>query len=66
MNEAHEGAECLLTSQGDPAEAFEFVKETFDLMALLVEPPVDWPGYRAAWIGLDLCGCAKFIGDEAA
>lgn len=54
MDEAHEGGERLFAAQCDPPEAFELVEETLDLMALLVEAPVDaWLG-GAAGIGLDL------------
>lgn len=66
MNESHESGDGFLTSQGDPAEAFEFVEEAFDLMALLIEPPVDWRAFGAAGIGLDLGGCAEVFGDEGA
>lgn len=45
MDEAHEGDEHFLAAQGNPAEAFEFVEEAFDLMALLVEPPIDRRGW---------------------
>jgi len=41
MYEAHEGSDGFLAAQGDAAEAFELVEEAFDLMPLLVEPPVD-------------------------
>lgn len=41
MYEAHEGGDGFLAAQGDAAEAFELVEEAFDLMTLLVEPPVD-------------------------
>jgi hypothetical protein len=43
VNEAHEGGDGFLAAQGDPAEAFEFVEEAYDLMTLLVEPPDDRP-----------------------
>lgn len=64
MDEAHEGLECFLASQGDPAEAFEFVEEALDLMALFIEPPIDrWNG-GASRIGLDLRCCSKVVGNE--
>lgn len=66
MDEAHEGAECLLASQGDAAESFEFVEEAFDLMALFVELPIDGRGDGAAGVGLDLRGCTKIIDNEGA
>lgn len=66
MDEAHEGGESFFAPQGDASEAFEFVEEAFDLMALLVEPPVDWGDNGAAGVGLDLGGCAKIIGNEGA
>ena len=66
MDEAHEGGDGFLTAQCDTAEAFEPVEETLDLMALLVEAPVDGKLGGAAGIGLDMGGCAKVIGDEAA
>lgn len=66
MDESHEGGESFLASEGDPSEALEFVEETFDLMALFVEPPIDWRGNGTAGVGLDLGGCAEIIGDEAA
>jgi hypothetical protein len=40
VNEAHEGRDSFLASQGDTSEALEFVEEAFDLMAFLVEAPV--------------------------
>ena len=64
MDEAHEGGERFFTAQGDPSEAFEFVEEAFDLMALLVECPIDRGGFGTAGVGLDLRGCAEVIGDE--
>lgn len=66
MDEAHEGGEGLVASQGDAAEAFELVEEAFDLMALLVEPPVDGRCDGSAGIGLDLRDSPKVIGDEIA
>jgi len=66
VDEAHEGGESFLAPECDPAEAFEFVEEAFDLMALLVEPPVGRWGRGAAGVGLDLRGCAEVIGDEGA
>src|SRR5688572_16655733 len=66
MDEAHEGGDCFLAAQGDPAEAFEFVEEAFDLMAFLVEPPVDRRRGGAAGIGVDLGGCAEVVGNESA
>lgn len=66
MYEPHESCDGFLTSERDPAESFEFVEETLDLMALLVEPPVDWGDYGAARICLDLGGCTEVIGDEGA
>lgn len=66
MNEAHEGGERLLTAQGDPAEALELIEEAFDLVALLVESPVDWGHGGTAWIGLDLRGRPEIVGNEGA
>lgn len=66
MDEAHERWKRLLAPEGDPSEAFELVEEAFDLMALLVEPPVYGRSAGAAGIGLDLSGCAQIIGDEGA
>ncbi len=66
MNEAHEGGDCLLTSQGDAPEAFKFVEEALDLMSFFVEAPVDGWFFGATGIGLDLRGCAEAIGDEDA
>lgn len=54
MNEAHEGGERLLATQGDASEAFELVEEALDLMTLLVECPIDRWSALAGWIGLDL------------
>ncbi len=66
MDEAHEGGECLLATQGDTAEALELVEEALDLMAFFVEAPVDqWLG-GATWIGLDLRGGPEVVGDEGA
>ncbi len=64
MDEAHKGGERLFASQGDASEALELVEEAFDLMPLLVEPPVDGRCDGAAGISLDLRGGAKLIGDE--
>jgi hypothetical protein len=66
MYEAHEGFDGFFASEGDSAEAFEFIEEALDLMTLLVEPPVDWWNHGAAGIGLDLGGCAEIIGNESA
>ena len=66
MDEAHEGGESFLASQGDSAEAFEFIEEAFDLMAFLVEAPVDRRHDGAAGISLDLSGCAEIISYEGA
>ena len=66
MYEAHESGESFLASQCDPAEAFEFVEEKFDLMAFFVEPPIDCWGNGTAWIGLDLGCCAEIICNEGA
>lgn len=71
MDEAHEGGDGFLAShrlasQGDPAKAFEFVEEAFDLMALFVELPIDGRYACAAGVGLDLRSCTEVIGDEGA
>ncbi|AOH85694.1 hypothetical protein AWL63_18865 [Sphingomonas panacis] len=66
MDEAHECGESFLAAQGDPAEALELVEEAFDLMAFLVELPVDRWLSGPAGIGLDLRGCAEIIGNEGA
>lgn len=66
MNEAHKGGESFFASQGDSAEAFEFIEEAFDLMTFLVEAPVDRGDGHAAGIGLDLCGCPEVISYEGA
>lgn len=64
MNEAHEGDDCLFASQRDSPEAFEFIEEAFDLMAFLVEPPVDRRRRGATKIGLDLRRCTEVVDDE--
>ena len=66
MDEAHGGGQRLLAAQGDTAEAFELVEEALDLMAFLVEPPVDVRRDGSAGVGLDLRGGAQVIGDEGA
>ena len=66
MDEAHEGRKRLLAAQGDAAEALELVEEAFDLMAFLVETPVDRRGNGAAGVGLDLRDGAEVAGDEVA
>lgn len=66
MDEAHEGGESFLAAQGDPSEAFEFIEEALDLMAFLVEPPIDGWGNGTAGIGLDLGGCTEVMGNEGA
>ena len=66
VDEAHEGGERFFASQGNSSEAFEFIEEAFDLMAFLVEAPVDRGHGGATGIGLDLCGCTEFISDEGA
>ncbi len=64
MDEAHEGGDGFLAAQGDTAEALEPVEEALDLMALLVEAPVDGRFCRSTGIGLDVGGGAEVIGDE--
>ena len=54
----------VFSQQGDPAEALELVEEAFDLMAFLVEPPVDRRHDGATGIGLDLRDRPKVVGDE--
>jgi hypothetical protein len=54
----------FFAAQGHSAKAFEFVEEVFDLLSLLVEPPVDGRGDGTAGFGLDLSGCTEVIGDE--
>jgi hypothetical protein len=66
MDESHEGGDRLLAAQGDASEAFEFVEEALDLVALFVELPVDGRFSSPAGIGLDLRGCAEIIGNEDA
>ncbi len=66
MYEAHEGGDGFLAAQGNAAEAFEFVEEAFDLMALFVEPPIDGRFGGSARIGLDVGGGTKVISDEGA
>jgi hypothetical protein len=66
VNEAHEGGDGFLAPEGDASEAFELVEEAFDLMTLLVEPPVDGRFCGAAGIGLDVCRGAEIFGDEGA
>lgn len=66
MHEAHEGRENFLAAERDPAEAFEFIEEAFDLMAFLVEAPVDGRSDGAAGVGLDLCRCSEVVGDKGA
>ena len=66
MNEAHEGGDRLLATQGDAPEAFKLVEEALNLMTLLIEAPVDGGLSRSAGIGLDVCGGAEAVGDEGA
>lgn len=66
MREAHEGGYDFFAAQGDAPEAFELVEEASDLMAFLVEAPVDGRFGGSARIGLDLRGGAKVVGDEGA
>ncbi len=66
MDEAHEGGDGFLASQGNAPEALELVEEAFDLMAFLVEAPIDGRFGGSARIGLDLRGGAKVVGDEGA
>lgn len=66
MDEAHERGEGFLAAQGNPAEAFELVEETFDLVALLVEAPVDGRGGSPARVGLDLRAGPEVLGDKSA
>jgi hypothetical protein len=64
VDKAHEGRKCLLASQGDPAEPFELVEEALDLMAFLVEAPVNERLAGSARIGLDLRGGSEVVGDK--
>ena len=66
MDKAHEGGKRLFAAQGDAAETLEPVEEALDLVALLVELPVDGRLDGAARIGLDLRAGPEIIGDEGA
>lgn len=66
MDEAHKGGDGLLAAEGDAAETLELVEEAFDLMAFLVETPVDRGLGGSAQIGLDVHGCTQIVGDESA
>ena len=66
MDKAHEGWERLFAAQGNAAEAFQPVEEALDLVALLVELPVDSRLVGAARIGLDLRAGPEVVGDEGA
>ncbi len=44
--------------------AFQLVKKAFNLMALLVQPPVDCWDTGTCWIGLDLSRCLEIAGNE--
>ena len=66
MDKAHESGKRLFAPQGDPAEALELVEEELDLMAFLVQAPVDRRRLCAAGVGLDLRGGAKVVCDEGA
>lgn len=59
-----EGRNGLLTSQGDPSEAFDSVEETFHKVTLFVEHPVDGFVCGARRVLFDLGRCAKIVGDE--
>ncbi|WP_436404745.1 hypothetical protein, partial [Brucella abortus] len=41
MDETHECGQCFLASQRNATIAFQLVKKAFNLMAFLVQPPVD-------------------------
>lgn len=66
MDEAHESGDGLLAAQGDATETLELVEEAFDLMAFLVEAPVDGRFGGSARISLDLRGGAKVVDDKGA
>ena len=66
VNEAHEGGDGLLTAQGDAAEALELVEEALNLMAFLVEAPVDGRLSGSAGIGFDVGSSTETVGDEGA
>jgi hypothetical protein len=66
VDEAHESGQRLLAAQGDAAEAFELVEEALDLMAFLVEAPVDGGLGGSAGIGLDVRDCPQIVGNEGA
>lgn len=66
MDEAQESGDGLLAAQGDATETLELVEEAFDLMALLVEAPVDGRFGGSARVRFDLRGCAKVVGDKGA
>jgi len=42
----------FFAAQGHSAKVFEFVEEVFDLLSLLVEPPVDGRGDGTAGMAL--------------
>ena len=66
IDEGFEGTHSLFATQCAAAEAFEFVEETFDEVALLVECPVDWTILAAGGIALDIGLRAKAFRDELA
>jgi len=61
VNEPHKSRESFLASQRDSVEELDFIDETFDLMALLIEVSTHRGHGRAAGIGFDLCGCPEII-----
>ncbi len=61
-----EGGDGLFASEGDAAEAFDPVEESFHKVAFLVERPVDQFGPAARRVLLDLRHCPEFAGNEIA
>jgi len=66
VDEAHESGDGFLATQSDVSEAFEFIEEAFDLMALPIEVPVGWRRDGPVGVGLYLRCCPKGVDDESA
>jgi len=53
INESEERGIKVVVSGSDSAEPFDFLEETFNQVAFLVQPPINWPEIGGIAFGRD-------------